>query len=96
MVPLTTAWKDAQDRRNRTIPFNLIMNDNTSIMILFNLNVTKNYAYVLYREINKIFEMSIVPSYKQDIKDNMLILSRVIYFCALNFESQMQESFFFK
>ena len=51
MVPLTTAWKDAQDRRNRTIPFNLIINDNTSIMILFNLNVTKNYAYVLYREI---------------------------------------------
>ena len=48
MVPLTTAWKDAQDRRNRTIPFNLIMNDNTSIMILFNQNVTKNYAYVLY------------------------------------------------
>ena len=41
MVPLTTAWKDAQDRRNRTIPFNLIINDNTSIMILFNLNFNK-------------------------------------------------------
>ena len=56
---------------------------------------------VIYRDnnllrIDKIFEMSTVPSYKQDIKDNMLILSRVIYFYALNFESQVQESFFFK
>ena len=41
MVPLTTAWKDAQDRRNRTFPYNLIINDNTSIMILFNLDVNK-------------------------------------------------------
>ena len=41
MVPLTTAWKDAQDRGNRIFPFNLIINDNTSIMILFNLDVNK-------------------------------------------------------
>ena len=48
MVPLTTAWKDAQDRGNRIFPFNLIINDNTSIMILFNLNVNKKTMHMYW------------------------------------------------
>ena len=48
MVPLTTAWKDAQDRRNRTFTFNLIINDNRSIMILINLNVNKKTMHMYW------------------------------------------------